>query len=304
MRASPGVLSDKFEASAQKNNLRHPQVAVYVRLLIFAVATFGRTAEMMDQFRALAAASLLLALLFCPPRASAQDVSTAGSATPPANAELEVLLQARDWNRLSSALKEQPRDAAAFANRLDWLHVKIDEGAGFLVAFSYMRDLWLAGNALKVEDPKTDMRMTAGMIALYAYELVVIDGAKCEDQSAPNNRASQLLSLNPATFSFIRSRPAALKEWLIAIALALEKRTAPLRRDDDLLCRNGLDEMRAGLERGTQKEIPNAPRYYGKKVEVTTPPDWTPKFLSPETYVPIQNDARAKMREILLKLTQ
>jgi len=257
----------------------------------------------MDSLRALVAICLLIALLLYAPHASAEDASTVPAAALPTNAELDALLEARDWSRLSPLVLGQTRDAASFRRRLDWLHVKLDSGAGFLVAYAYMRNLWVVGSAAKIDDPGNDLRVTAGMMALYAYELIMIDGAKCEDRSAPGNRLNQLLTLNPATFSFLKSRPNELKEKIVTTAVAFEKRTAPLRRDDDLLCRDGMDQMRAGIERGTQQEVPNR-GHYGKTVEVTPPSDWTPKFVPPQTYVPIQNGARATMRETLLKLIQ
>ena len=257
----------------------------------------------MDSLRALLAMSLLISILFCAPQASAENASTVPGAALPTNTELDALLDARDWTRLSPLLLGPPADVAAFRRRLDWLHVKLDRGAGFLVAYAYMRNLWVAGNAAKVDDPADDLRVTAGMMALYAYELIVIDGAKCEDRSAPSNRLNQLLGLNPATFSFLKGRPNELKEKLATVAVAFEKRTAPLRRDDDLLCRGGFDEIRAGAAKGTQQQIPNT-QNYGTTVAVTPPPDWTPKFLSSQTYIPIQSRARATMREALLKVIQ
>lgn len=263
----------------------------------------------MDQLRILVARSLLITLLCSVSQlpANAGDDSTVPAAAPLAtNAELDALLEARDWKRLSPALMalSSPRDAASFARVADWLKGKLLSGAGFLVAYVYMRDLWAAGNGLNVDDPKNDLRVSAGMIALYAFELIVIDGAKCEDRSAPDNRVHQLLSLNAATFSFLKSRPAELKENLVTTALAFEKKTAPMRRDDDLLCRDGMDQMKAGLERGTQREVPTPPGHIGRTVDVTPPPDWAPKFVPPQTYVPIQSGARATMRETLLKLIQ
>jgi hypothetical protein len=264
-----------------------------------------RRATRMNYLYTLLATGLLVTLLSSAPPTSiaAEDKSTVPAGASPSNTELDALLKAKDWTHLSSALSS-PRDSAAFARVLDWLHVRLDEGAGFMVAYAYMRNLWTAGNALKAEDPAKDLRLTAGMIALYAYELIVLDGAKCEDQTAPGNRVSQLFSLNPALFSFLKSRPANLKEYVVTIALAFEKKTASLRGDDDLLCRDGMDQMKAGLERGTQQEVPNTSGHFGKTIAVTPPAGWTPKFVPPETYIPIQKKARAAMRENLLKLIQ
>jgi hypothetical protein len=62
--------------------------------------------------------------------------------------------------------------------------------------------------------------------------------------------------------------------------------------------------MKAGLERGTQQEIPNQPGMVGRSIGVTPPSDWVPKFASPEVYEPKQEKARAEMRELLRKLIE
>jgi len=63
-------------------------------------------------------------------------------------------------------------------------------------------------------------------------------------------------------------------------------------------------QMRAGLERGTQQQIPNPPGAVGRSIGVTPPPDWAPKFASPEVYKPKQAEARAMMPELLRKLME
>jgi hypothetical protein len=39
-------------------------------------------------------------------------------------------------------------------------------------------------------------------------------------------------------------------------------------------------------------------------VAVEPPPDWTPKFVSPSVYTPMQDKARSEMRASLLKLIE
>jgi hypothetical protein len=233
----------------------------------------------------------------------AQEQPAAAPSALPADADLDALLAAQNWNGLVAAFA-RPRDAESLTRALKWLHKKVDTGAGFMVALLYARNLWIAGNAVNIDDPIHDMRITAGLILLYAYELIMIDGAKCEDQSAPGNRASQLFRFNSATFAFLKKERGDLKPKTVDIAIALEKKTAPSRKDDDLICRGGLEQMKAGLERGAQKEVPNTSGHYRKTVEVTPPADWAPKFVSPDIYVPIQDKARTQMREHLLKLIE
>jgi len=235
------------------------------------------------------------------PQAVAQNQPATTIEALPTDAALDALLAARDWNKLGMVLS-RPTDAASFGRRLNWLHSRIDAGGGSLLPQLFARDLWVVGIQQNVDDPTKDLRLTAGMMTLYSYELDVIDGAKCEDHSAPGHRIDQLMVNRAATFKYLQALPEYQKDNVVNIAIALERKTAPLRKEDDLICRNGLEEMRAGLERGAQREVPAAAGQYGRQVEVTTPPGWTPKFVAPEVYRPLQESARSQMRAGLLKI--
>ena len=222
----------------------------------------------------------------------------------PSDSELDAMLAARDWKGLGAALG-QPAARETIARKLNWLEKHtLDGSGGFLVAFVNAGTLWAVGDALKSGDPNTDMRITAGLNVLYAYELILIDGAKCDDRSAPNNRAAQLFMKRAATLAFLKTQAAELKVRMIDMAIALERRTASVRKDDDLLCRDGLDQMKAGLARGTQQSVPTPPGQIGKAVAVTAPSDWVPKFVAPSVYGPMQDKARYEMREKLLKIVE
>jgi hypothetical protein len=173
-----------------------------------------------------------------------------------------------------------------------------------MLGLLYARDLWVVGKNQNVADPAKDMRMTAGMITLYTYEIIVIDGAKCEDQSAPGHRVEQILSARRETLAYLKQLPPEWKNSVVNIAIAFEKKTANLRREDDLICRGGLEEYRVGSERGTQHEVPNTEGYYGKTVDVRPPADWVPNFVAPAVYQPLQEKARADMRAMLLQLIE
>jgi hypothetical protein len=219
----------------------------------------------------------------------------------PSDAELDTLLSARNWEGLGAALSRSG-PTSEFARKLNWLKTRMDNGGGFFLALHFARNFWVTGNTLKIDDPAKDPRVTAGLYSLYAFELIVIDGARCEDRSAPDNRISQLLSGQAATLAFLKQQQPDLKVKTVDIAIALERKTAPLRKEDDLVCRNGMEEMRASLEKGTEQEVPNRTGHFGKTIAVTPPPNWAPRFVSPEIYRPMQEKARASMRENLLRL--
>ena len=178
----------------------------------------------------------------------------------------------------------------------------MENGGGFFLALHFARNFWDTASPLNIEDPAKDPRITAGLYALYAFALIVIDGARCEDRSAPDNRISQLLTDQAANLAFLKQRKPDLKAIIVNNAIALERKTAPLRKDDDLVCRGGIEEMKASLEKGTKQDVPNTTGHYGKTIAVTPPPDWAPKFVGPEVYLPMQERARSDMRINLLKL--
>ena len=105
-----------------------------------------------------------------------------------------------------------------------------------------MRNLWVAGNALNVEGLGNDDRVRAGMIAFDVYELILIDGAKCEGRTAPDNRAHSLLSRNPATFAFLKVRPPSEK----SSRLRSRSRSRPLRSEEMTICFAGGNDNGAG----------------------------------------------------------
>jgi hypothetical protein len=238
---------------------------------------------------------------------SAQTQSAVAPSPLPSDSELDALVTARNWDQLGSTLS-RPGPTSEFARKLNWLQTRIDNGGGFFLAFIYSRNFWTVGNSwivgnnMKIDDPAKDPRVTAGLFSLYAFELIIIDGARCEDRSAPDSRISQFLTNQAATLEFLKQQSPDLKVKMVDKAIALERKTAPLRKDDDLICRYGLEGMRAGLATGAQKETPNTTGHFGKTIAVTPPKDWSPKFVSPDVYGPMQDKARASMRDNLLKL--
>jgi len=231
----------------------------------------------------------------------AQSQTPARANILPSDAELDALLAARNWGGLSTALSPAT-DGEPFMRKLEWLRSRILAGGPSLLGFSYVRDTWRVGINVKEPDPNKDLRTTAGMFTLYTLELIIIDGAKCEDQSAPGHRAEQLMQFGGPALAYLGTQSNEFVADTVDIAIALEKKTAPLRKEDDLLCRDGLEQMKAGMERGKQHEVTTPSGHIGKTIAVEAPPDWAPTFLPPEKYKPAQDKARADMKSLLLQL--
>lgn len=246
------------------------------------------------------ALAVVLSIHLAHPAAADAIAGLAASESPPANERLDTLLAARDWNALAAALS-QAKTGDQFAQNMEWMRAKLLAGGGSLLGFLYSRDLWTAGQQAKAHDPMKDLRVTAGLFTLYTFALIAIDGAKCADASAPSHRVDQLIENNRPILQFLKAQPAELKAKIVDLTLAIERDTAPLRKDDDVLCRDGLDQMQAGLAAGNVKQVTPADGL-GKTYEVAPPPDYQPKFLAPSEYEPAQRKARETLRSNLRTL--
>jgi hypothetical protein len=233
------------------------------------------------------------ALLPVEPAAAAEQQHSAASALP-SNERLDALMAAKKWNELSEVLA--PAEGEDFTRKLDWLKTKVDAGGGLPLVLAYTQSLWDAGRSNPNADPDKDLRVTAALMLLYSYALIAVDGVKCEDQSAPGHRLDQVLEMDAPILKFLKARPQKLKDKLIGGVIGYEKFTAPLRKDDDELCRGGLHEILAAYEAGALKDEPTTTGQGGQSYVVEAPPDYAPKFLTPKEYQPLVVKARAKLK--------
>jgi hypothetical protein len=231
----------------------------------------------------------------------AQAQTLAPVNTLPSDAELDALVAARNWGGLSTALS-QAKDGEPFMRKLEWLRSRLPAGGPSLLGFDAVRATWRVGINVKEPDPNKDSRLAAGMLTLYTFELIQIDGAKCEDQSAPAHRAEQLMKIGGPALAYLRAQSDEVIAGIVDNAITLEEKTAPLRKEDDMLCRDGMAQMTASLEKGKQHEIPTPSAQSGKAIALEAPPDWVPAFLPPEKYKPAQDKARGDMKSTLLQL--
>src|SRR5208337_4336523 len=147
---------------------------------------------------------------------------------------------------------------------LHWMKTKLVSSGSYLIALLYARDLWLVGSAVPAADPNKDLRISSGAVTLYVYAIITIDGQKCEDRSAPAHRLDQLFQARKETLNYVKALPEDLKTKVINLAVSLEAKTAAARRDDDLVCRDGMAQIRAGLDHGVKHDAPTPPGQVGK----------------------------------------
>ena len=249
-----------------------------------------------------------LGLTLCPAALRAQAPSSPATVSRaelplPANvAELEALLSQKNYLGLRDVFKTNKPNEIVL--NMNWQKTKMMAGATAFVNFAYLKDLDRLGTALG-EVHGAELKKMAAMVLLYTYELILIDGAKCKDVSAPVHRKDQILLNFPDVTKSMRTFSDGDIDTIVKTALKIEQFTAPKRANDDFLCRNGLAEMTATLKKygkDATRQVPTPPGHIGTTEEVRNDPDYKPELVGKEIWAPKQAEFRASMPDILTKL--
>lgn len=226
-----------------------------------------------------------------------------GRTFPKDAADLDAMLAQKDVGRLTARLRAANKADEVLLD-LNWEQTQLFNGAGFIIAYAYMVDLWRLGSVLP--GPNGDqMKQTAAMLFLYSVDLVTLDGPRCADPSAPGHRQDQLFMQNKALIDYIRSLPRATRMTLGTVSLDVELATAAVRSNDDVLCSGGLAQITQGLKAQGDKplpQVPNAPGTFGKTYIVPLAPGYKPEFNNTNVWQPKQMAARQKLPENLTRL--
>lgn len=233
----------------------------------------------------------------------ADAMAPPGRAMPADMGDLDTMLRTGDFERLSARLRA-PHTAQDLDLDMNWTQNRIYNGAGFLVAYAYMTDLWRVGSAMPVQTGD-GLKQTAAMMFLYIFDLATIDGPRCADVSAPGHRIDQLFFQNRPLITYLRGLPQAQRMQIGTISLDIEAATFPLRTDDAVLCSGGLAQITQGLQAQGDKplpQVPGAPGTIGKTYAVPSAPDYKPGYASPDVWRPKAAAARATLPAALTRL--
>lgn len=239
--------------------------------------------------------------LICLATVAALSASTSVIAedTRPATADIAALDELLDHHRFNDLAK-----ALANVNvnaRADWLRDRLSKGRSIFLAAPYITTLWRAGVATNEPDPSKDLRITAAAIWLYTYFVTVVDGIRCDDPTAPQNRKTQFLTGYRPVFEFIKAATPETRNSVIDTALQMEKSSAPRRANDHFLCSGGLAETQAALSQsGNGKQTVGELAQQSKDGRTVTLPaalGYVPKFAEPGTYENKQNEVRETLRD-------
>ncbi len=229
-----------------------------------------------------------------------------GASMPRDQEALNLLLQKEDYHALGRKLA-LVNDGNQVGLDMNWERSKHADGAGLAVALLYVTDLWRLGSAIPGATGDS-LKQTAAAFGLYAYELIAIDGTRCEDSSAPSHHLDQLVFSRHTLWVYALSLPESDRAKLWNLALTIEQGTQSVRREDKYLCSGGLDEMNAsfaalGNKPLTLAPIPPSPgQLLGHQYVVTPPANFQPGFLKPELWRAKQDELRKQMPTILKRL--
>lgn len=217
--------------------------------------------------------------------------------------QLDAVLATKDYAELAKALNKAPP-----TERLAWLTSRLYAGKTVFLGYALVRDLWGLAQ-LKDARIKETADTAAGIMALYVYSVVLIDGAICEDVSARGPQHIQFLATFRPLFQSLKTLSVEEKKTIISGALRIEQQTRILRKGDDFLCRGGMDEFKASVEQlGPNVTIGELAAKHGEKsksgfgtdVRLPAAKGYTPRFLSFEKYAPEQHKLRLEMVGLLI----
>jgi hypothetical protein len=219
--------------------------------------------------------------------------------------QLDDVLATKDYMELTKALNQTPP-----VERLTWATSRLLAGKTAFLGYSVVRDLW---SLAQVKDPQVKkMADTAvGVMALYVLEVILVDGAICEDISARGPQQLRYLTAFRPVFEHLKTLSVDEKKKIISAAILNEQKTRIARQGDDFLCRGGLGEFKASVEQlGPGVTVGELAAKYGEKsksglgtdVKLPAAKAYTPKFLPFEKYAPEQHKLRSEIVGTLIEL--
>lgn len=221
-------------------------------------------------------------------------------ATPPApknepvRAELDGLLQKKDYVELQKRVLE-PRTHEELSAFLDWGRDRWLEGNSAAVPFIQSRLLWSVASS----NPRlADLKMTAASALLYVLVVVRIDGARCGDRTAPNDRFFKIAHAGRELLAFAAAASPDDREQMISLAELAERKTALVRDekgDVDFVCRYGLEETTYNMTHGSAREVPEQPGQFGRQIVLSGDGNYKPSVRPEADWKPEVAKLRASL---------
>ncbi len=164
-------------------------------------------------------------------------------------------------------------------------------GKSVIVPLLYSTKLWVVGSA---NSQYANLRETAALITIYSLMVTYADGVKCADQTAPGHRIDAIVTQYRDPLKMLATLPVAQRTIIIETAARMEAQTAPLRTNDNYLCRFGMQETIDNLKKGQKlKELQPQPGQVGKQFLIQDDLDYEPEYVPREQWEPKQRKSRS-----------
>jgi hypothetical protein len=203
-------------------------------------------------------------------------------------AALDKVLAEQKYNELGAKMLH-PGNSAELAAAMDWGRDRMLRGSSVAVPLIQSTLLWSVGST---RPDLASLKETSGFVLMYAVLVASADGLKCADVSAQGHGIESIIFQYGARLREVAAFPEDTKNKMIDQAVAVEAKTAPLRKDDSYLCRFGMAEYAAAIKR---QEDEKAGRPIDQKA-------YQPAFLQRDQWEPKQTEARKGFRNLLVTI--
>lgn len=216
-------------------------------------------------------------------RADAQKtlLNEPGFVLPGNRAELDRIAERQDWAALAQKF-EKPANFDEVMKLANWALYRIRSGDGYSMSYLYISTLGVMASSLEKAASKggpsapqllakaREMREEALLYLLYGLAVIKVDGQRCTDPTAPANKADEFRTVASPEVLSPEKLPLEKRRQILNVAIGWEKRTAPFRRTEDVMCYGGRAELdlMAKQEPTQVRPAPNAPGTRGRTYEV------------------------------------
>ncbi|PVM90444.1 hypothetical protein DDF62_09335 [Caulobacter radicis] len=227
-----------------------------------------------------------------------------GVQMPDNKAELDGALARKDWPTLSAAVMGVASQDAA-TKMANWERYQVYRGGGYNTIFMYVHTMSTMAASYEraaqanpaLAQTAQGLRMGALSQLIYLHAVIAVDGERCGDHTAPIAQRDRILAVSVPLIQAARTLDQDARRTALLAALEQETLIAPVRDYDQDLCRGGMDEIAAALEKNGDKATRSTsrPGVPGTTIEVQPDAAWTPALSDPASW----EARRQKVRETL-----
>jgi hypothetical protein len=194
-------------------------------------------------------------------------LATPGLVLPDNRAQLDEALARGDWTYLSGVVRA-PGSTDNMMRLLNWERYQTYRGGGYGVASLYVNTLAMAANSYDksaAKDPSLaptarGLRAEALAQMLYTFAIVAVDGARCDNPTAPQSHRDQIAQFTNELRASANQLSSQERLGVLMTAVRQEKALAPVRDPDRDLCLDSFDDLGQALKSHPEQATTAAPQ--------------------------------------------